>query len=179
MQVSLVAQLVKNLPAMRETWIQSLGWKDPPGEGKGYPVQYSGLENPMDCIVHGVTKSQIRLSDFHLTLCIRCAWVSVLERYILNNWLTQLWRTVSPKTSRMHQQAWDQGLLTVWFSLSLRPRRPNGIVPIQRLAGLKWRKSWCFSWGPMSGKIEDVSVQRELDRKSSLLLRGRSAFCST
>ena len=25
-----------------------------PGEGKGYPVQYSGLENPMDCIVHGV-----------------------------------------------------------------------------------------------------------------------------
>ena len=30
----------------------------PPGEGKGYPLQYSGLENSMDCIVHGVTKSQ-------------------------------------------------------------------------------------------------------------------------
>ena len=29
-----------------------------PGEGKGYPLQYSGLENPMGCIVHGVTKSQ-------------------------------------------------------------------------------------------------------------------------
>jgi len=28
------------------------------GEGKGYPLQYSGLENSMDCIVHGVTKSQ-------------------------------------------------------------------------------------------------------------------------
>ena len=27
------------------------------GEGKGYPLQYSGLENSMDCIVHGVTKS--------------------------------------------------------------------------------------------------------------------------
>ena len=38
---SLVAQLVKNLPAMRETWVQSLGWEDPPGEGKGYPLQYS------------------------------------------------------------------------------------------------------------------------------------------
>ena len=36
-----------------------------PGEGKGYPLQYSGLENPMDCIVHGVTKSQTGLSDFH------------------------------------------------------------------------------------------------------------------
>ena len=36
-----------------------------PGEGKGYPLQYSGLENSMDCIVHGVAKSQMRLSDFH------------------------------------------------------------------------------------------------------------------
>ena len=36
-----------------------------PGEGKGYPLQYSGLVNPMDCIVHGVTKSQTRLSNFH------------------------------------------------------------------------------------------------------------------
>ena len=37
-----------------------------PGEGNGYPLQYSGLENSMDCIVHGVEKSQVRLSDFHL-----------------------------------------------------------------------------------------------------------------
>ena len=36
-----------------------------PGEGKGYPRQYSGLENSMDCIVHGVTKSRTRLRDFH------------------------------------------------------------------------------------------------------------------
>ena len=35
-----------------------------PGEGKGYPLQYSGLENSMDCIVHGIAKSQTRLSDF-------------------------------------------------------------------------------------------------------------------
>ena len=35
-----------------------------PGEGKGYPLQYSGLENSMDCVVHGVTKSSTRLSDF-------------------------------------------------------------------------------------------------------------------
>ena len=37
-----------------------------PEEGKGYTLQYSGLENSMDCIVHGVTKSWTRLSDFHL-----------------------------------------------------------------------------------------------------------------
>ena len=37
------------------------------GEGKGYPFQCSGLENSMDCIVHGVTKSRTRVSDFHFT----------------------------------------------------------------------------------------------------------------
>ena len=37
-----------------------------PGEGNGYPLQYSSLENPMDCIVHRITKSQTRLSDFQL-----------------------------------------------------------------------------------------------------------------
>ena len=36
-----------------------------PGEGKGYPLQYSGLENSTDCIVHRVAKSWTRLSDFH------------------------------------------------------------------------------------------------------------------
>ena len=36
-----------------------------PGEGKGSPLQYSGLENPMDYIVYGVTKSQTQLSNFH------------------------------------------------------------------------------------------------------------------
>ena len=35
------------------------------GEGKGYPLRYSGLENSMDCIVHGVSKSWTQLSDFH------------------------------------------------------------------------------------------------------------------
>ena len=36
-----------------------------PAEEKGYPLQYSGLKNSMDCITHAVTKSQTRLSDFH------------------------------------------------------------------------------------------------------------------
>ena len=38
-----------------------------PGEGNGYPLQYSGLENSMDCIVHGVTKSLTRMSDLHFS----------------------------------------------------------------------------------------------------------------
>ena len=59
-----VAQLVKNPPAMQETPVQFLGQRNvgdlglilelgrSPGEEKGYPLLYSGLENPMD--VHGV-----------------------------------------------------------------------------------------------------------------------------
>ena len=37
------------------------------GEGIGYPLQYSGLENSMDCTVHGSQKSRTQLSDFHFT----------------------------------------------------------------------------------------------------------------
>ena len=44
----MVAQLVKNLPAMQKTQVQSLGWKDPVGEGNENPLQYSYLENPID-----------------------------------------------------------------------------------------------------------------------------------
>ena len=63
---SLVAQMVKHLPTMRETRIQSLGRED---EGNGSPLQYSCLENPMDrgtwwATIHGVAKSQTLLSDF-------------------------------------------------------------------------------------------------------------------
>ena len=42
-----------------------------PGEGKGYPLQYSRLKNSMDCIVHGVAKNRTRLNDFHFTLDIK------------------------------------------------------------------------------------------------------------
>ena len=62
---SLVAQLVKNPPTMWETWVRSLSWEDSPGEGKGYTLQYSDLENSTDYIVQGVPKSRTQLSNFH------------------------------------------------------------------------------------------------------------------
>ena len=49
---------------MQETWVQSPGWEDPLEKGKAtYPFQYSGLENSMDYIVHGVEKNWTRLSE--------------------------------------------------------------------------------------------------------------------
>ena len=45
-----------------------------PGEGKGCPLQYSGLENSMDCVVHGVTKSRTQLSGFHFHFKAARTW---------------------------------------------------------------------------------------------------------
>ena len=41
-----------------------------PGERNNYPLQFYGLENSMDYIVHGVTRSWTRLSDFHITFSL-------------------------------------------------------------------------------------------------------------
>ena len=56
-RASLVAQLVKNLPAMWETWVQSLGWEDPLEKGKATPSSILAWTIP-NCIVHGVPKSR-------------------------------------------------------------------------------------------------------------------------
>ena len=60
--------MVKNPPAMQETWVPSLGSEDSPGEGNDDPLQYSFLENSMDrgawrATVCRVTKSQTQLSN--------------------------------------------------------------------------------------------------------------------
>ena len=62
-----MAHLLKDPPAMWETWVQYVGWEDPLEKQKVNPLQYSGLENSLNCIVHGVAKSWTRLSDFHFT----------------------------------------------------------------------------------------------------------------
>ena len=60
--------MVKNLLAVQETQVRSLGGEGPPGEGNGYALQYSYLENPMDrgawwTRVHGITKSRTGLKQ--------------------------------------------------------------------------------------------------------------------
>ena len=67
MGASLVAQLVKNPPAVQETWVRSLAWEDPLEEEMATHSSISWLENPMDrgawrATVQGVAKSQTQLS---------------------------------------------------------------------------------------------------------------------
>ena len=67
---SLVAQLIKNPPAMWETLVQSLGWEDPLKEGIAAHCSILAWRIPKNggawwAAVHGVTKSQTQLSEFH------------------------------------------------------------------------------------------------------------------
>ena len=65
---SLVAQMVKNLPAVRETWVQSLVWEDPLEQGMATHSSILAWRIPIDreawrAIVHGIAKSWTRLSN--------------------------------------------------------------------------------------------------------------------
>ena len=62
-----MAQLVKNPPAMRETWVRSLGWEDALEKGKAAHSSIQAWRIPWT-VYHGVTKSRTRLSDFHFHL---------------------------------------------------------------------------------------------------------------
>ena len=65
---SLVVQMVKNLPAMRETWVRSLGWEDALEEGTTTHSSTLAWRIPTDrgawrATVHGVTESRTRVND--------------------------------------------------------------------------------------------------------------------
>ena len=76
-RASLVAQLVKESAFNVEDLGSVPGLGRFPGEGKGYPLQDSGLENSMDCMVHGVAKSWAQLSGFHFH--IQYDWCSHMK----------------------------------------------------------------------------------------------------
>ena len=73
----LVAQLVKNLPAIQETWVQSLGWEDPLEKEKATHSSILAWRT-----VHGVTRSRTQLSAFlfHFHFCIVSIIVSMIDR---------------------------------------------------------------------------------------------------
>ena len=111
-----------------------------PGEGKGYPLQYSGLENSMNCIFHGGAKSWTRLSKFHfhgtfnkyitlgkrtnvglLTMCINCYQLqiklqicSTLDRHtFIAMWMFRV-KFRSLNASEEHARTWQYGRVSPW-----------------------------------------------------------------
>ena len=76
-----MAQLVKNPPAVRKMWAQSLGWEDHLEKGKATHSSILAWRIPWTT-VHGVAKSQTQLSDFHFTLLFV---LGIKVFYILKN----------------------------------------------------------------------------------------------
>ena len=64
-----MAQMSKNLPAVRETWVQSLCWEDSPGEGIVYPIQCSCLDNSLDRIAWRAIVQFSSVAQLYPTLC--------------------------------------------------------------------------------------------------------------
>ena len=77
-------------------------------EGKGYPLQCSGLENSMDCTGHGVTKSQTRLRDFHFTSYRNRTQNTTYTHLYMSESLTVPGNSVSKESAC---NAGDQGLV--------------------------------------------------------------------
>ena len=73
-----MAQLVKNPPAMWETWVQSLGWKDPLEKGMATHSSILAWRIPQT-IAHGVAKSWTQLSDFHFPFSLFVDLVPILH----------------------------------------------------------------------------------------------------
>ena len=70
------------------------------GEGKGYPLQYSGLESSMDCRVHPVRNSRTELNDFHFHFHLDGTIVnSILHGYMVNTFLPQFLNEISTPAS--------------------------------------------------------------------------------
>ena len=81
-----MAQTVKNLPAMQETWVQSMSQENYlENEGNGYPLQYSCLENPMSRRAWWATVHRIKMSRIGLIIAFCAACTSCLHFNLIAN----------------------------------------------------------------------------------------------
>ena len=139
----LVAQLVKNLPAMRRLgfnpWVGKIPWRR-----KGYPLQYSSLENSMDCIVHRVAKSRTELSDFHFQTSNRTATFNAQFLLSLGIWHL-IFLHYSPcfisLTSYLSSFAW-----TILFFTGSSPKSSRCYFQINSLLTLQSQLLHRFHW---------------------------------
>ena len=112
------------------------------GEGKCYPLQYSGLENSMDCIVQGVAKSQTWLSDFH-TLIAKSFDIWIMQVYWYNKGF--------PGDSDSKESAMQESL--VW---SLAWEDPLEKELVTHSSILAWRILWIEE----PGGLQSMGSQR-------------------
>ena len=133
---------------MWETQVWSLGWEDPL-ENERLPLQYSGLESSMDCIVHGVAESWTQLSDFHY-FTLRISYISRVATYNLDILLFPLWnQSVLPRLV-LTVPSWPSYMFLRrqirWSGIPISLRIFHSLMwSTQTLMYSQWSRSRCFS----------------------------------
>ena len=145
-----------------------------PGEGNVYPLQYSGLENSTDCIVHGVTKSRTWLSDFHwvrfkVELCWEAAGIAVTCSFLLSFYLLYLLDTLL-YTVFLTQVSflWGQGLAWCIYSVpkavagSQKAQLSKQMACIWLLQVTDWEGPWQVGkcWGAWQRQTAMLMVRK-------------------
>ena len=108
-----------------------------PGEGKGYPLQYSGLGNSMNCVVHGVTKSWTRLSDFHCVSVVLKFW----EWGVMELWV----KAMDHHLRKMHKGI-DMEKFAFFFRTFQTPSQAHSSAGPNWIPGLQIKNSCCRWW---------------------------------
>ena len=134
-RASQVAQLINNPPAIWgmepefQPWVENV-----PEEGNSHSLQYSGLENSLDGIVHGVAKSPKQLKDFHLVKAMifpvvryRCKTCTIKKAECQKMVAFKLW-------------CWKRFLRVPWTA-----RRSNQSILRKTTLNVHW-KDWWWSW---------------------------------
>ena len=120
------------------------------GKGKGYPLQYSGLENSTDCIVHGVAKSRTWLTLTSLSLSSLAVW----------HWVKNSQHVTSTFLLTDIEEAVDRGLadqeLGVWASLSVPCSVQQHTWSWENLFSLESLPFPLNSWKPESSPYPEV-----------------------
>ena len=113
-----------------------------PGEGKGYSLEYSGLENSMDCMVHGVTKSWTRLSYFYFHWLYNLNTEQNLNMLLGTSLVAQ---TVKPLPAR--RKTWVQAL--------------GQEDPLEKeMAPHSSTLAWKIPWTEEPGRLQSMESQR-------------------
>ena len=116
-----------------------LGLGRSPGKGKGYPLQYSGLENAMDCIVHGVTKSRTRLSHFHFHASLSGKIDTPhLQKFSISEWNTCRDWLILPASPSNSQKRWYSPPVSIMASLMAQL--------VKNLAARRETWVWSLCW---------------------------------
>ena len=131
------------------------------GEEKGYPLQYSGLENSMDCIVRGVTKSQTWLRDFHsFTFTLVKNWEN-------QNMASQVLLSLFVKLISVWLWAWAPSGKTWWRVLETKSLSWNNKQRVVR------RSLWAW-WTPLS--LTGMELMRAVSKQT--LYKAAAAGCT-